>query len=130
MHHPRPAFDQTIKHKLRASRVKNDCRRLVHGQQATIRVDRDMAFAPADFLVGVIVSRSCPWRFHALAIDNAGTRQYLPVTAQAIKHQRQVMNGAKQHAPHQSPEPVINRLIRREIIGQHAPFAAGPDHTM
>lgn len=129
MLHPRPAFDQAIEHHLRASGVGNVGWRQVHRQQATIRVDCDMAFAPAEFLVGVITSRSRAGRFHALAIDNTGTRQHLPLIAQAIKHQRQVMDGTKQHAPHQPPKPVIDRLIRREIIRQHAPLASRPHHV-
>jgi len=126
MLYPRTALDQAVEHHLSTSGVGDISWRQVHRQQATIRVDRDMAFAPAEFLVGLIASRSCPWRFHALAIDNTGTRQHLPLIAQAIKHQCQVMNGAKQHAQHQPPEPIIDCLIRREIIRQHAPLASRP----
>ena len=119
-----PALDQAVEHYLSSSGVGKISWRQVHRQQATTRVDRDMAFAPAEFLVGVLASRPCAWRIHALAIDNTGTRQHLPLIAQAIKHQCQVMNGAKQHAPHQPPEPVIDCLILRKIIGQHAPLAS------
>ena len=83
----------------------------------------------AEFLVEGIVSRSRSGRFHALAIDNVSTRQHLPLIAQAIKHQRQVTNGTKQHTPHQPPKPIIDRLIRREVIGQHASLVSGAHHV-
>lgn len=130
MFYPRPVFDQTIEHHPGASGVGDIGWHPVYRQQATIRIDRDMALTTAEFLVGVITSRSRAWRFHALAIDNGGTWQYLPFIAQAIKHQCQVMDGTKQHASRQSSEPILDDLIGREIIGQHAPLAPGPHHMM
>lgn len=81
MLHLRPALDQVTGHHLRVSGVGDIGWRQVHGQQAAIRIDRNMAFAPAEFLVGVITSRSRAGHFHTLAIGNTGSRQHLPLIA-------------------------------------------------
>lgn len=64
-----------------------------------IRIDGNMAFVHAEFLVGVIASRTRSWRIHALSVDNASAGQHYPFIAQAIQHPGLMMGHTDQQVP-------------------------------
>ena len=54
-----------------------------------------------------------------------GRRARLAPRSFAIDHQRHVMNGLEQKAPHEAAEPPVDRLPARKILRRHSPAASG-----
>jgi hypothetical protein len=85
-----------------------------------------MALAADGFLSGVVATRLGRWRFHRLAVGDAGRGACLAAHALAVDDQSDVMDGAEQEQPDEPPEPPVNRLPRREVRRAPIPASSGP----
>ena len=64
-----------------------------------------------------------------LAVDDADARAGLPADTFPVHRQVDVMGGAEQHQPHETPEPTIGRLPGQEVLRQHVPAAVRTRHV-
>ena len=126
---PRPALADGIEDHLRAGAVGEARRGEIDHQQATVGIHRHMPLASDRLLGGIIAPpRSRRRRLDRLAVDDACTRARFASGPLAVHHQRNVVDGAEQHHPHEAAEPPIDGLPGRKILRQHAPTAARAGH--
>src|ERR1700729_174389 len=98
-------------------------------QPSAIGIDHGFTFAPVDLLAGVIAPRSTGFRgFDALAVDNRRTGAGFAADTFAIQHHQVVVQILPGSVIAKSGEPAIGRLMRREMLRQHAPRAAAAQH--
>ncbi len=114
---PRRALAHGVKDRLRPGAVGDVRGGQVEHQQSSVGVDRNAALAADDLFIRVLASHVGVWRFDVLIVEHAVRRASISSGALAIQHQRHVMYGLEQHAPHKAPEPPIDRLPRAEVVG-------------
>jgi len=73
-----------------------------------------VALAAIDLLAGVIAARSRRRRFRRLAIDHSRGRASRKAGSFAVDHQRRVVKGLEQKAPHESAETTNKPPARTE----------------
>ena len=121
---PGPALAHAVEDHLRAGAVRDVGGGEVDHQQTTVGVDGDMSLTSDDLLASVITS--C-FRFSSLdplAVDDAAGRARLASDPLTVKHQRHVVDGLEQEAPHEPAKPPVDRRPRRKVLRQHPPAAA------
>src|SRR6202035_1052718 len=97
----------------------------LENQPSAVGIDHGFTLAPVDLLAGVITPRPTGFRgFDALAVDNRRTGAGFAADTFAIQHYQVVVQIFPGSVVAKSGEPAIGRLMRREMLRQHAPRAA------
>ena len=98
-------------------------------QPSAVGIDHGFTLAPVDLLAGVISPRPTGFRgFDALAVDYRRTGAGFAADTLAIQHHQVVVQVFPGSVVAKSGEPAIRRLMRREMLRQHAPRAAAAQH--
>ena len=100
-----------------------------HRDDQPDRIDQDMAFAPIDFLAGIVTPLVADFgALDALTVDDTCTGVALASIAHAHQFPQVSMNGGPQAVALPESEVVIGRCPRGKVSGQVAPLATGFDH--
>lgn len=109
MLHPRSAFADRLQDRLRAGAIGDVRRGQVHHQQTAVRVDRDVALAADDLLVGIVAAAARRRRLDRLAVDDGGRWACLALSPLTVHHQSDIVDRAEQQQPHEASEPPVDR---------------------
>ena len=91
----------------------------------TVSINQGMALASFDFLRCVIATRTaCFGGLGALAVHYRGARCGFATDAFAIQHQQVMVDCLPGAVVAEPGKPGVGRLVRRKMLGQHAPRAA------
>jgi hypothetical protein len=98
-------------------------------QPPAIGIDHSFTLAPVDFLAGVIPPRATGFRgFDALTVDDRRTGAGFAADTLAIQHHQVMVQVLPGSVVAKAGEPAIGRLMRREMLRQHAPRTAAAQH--
>src|SRR3954465_3171352 len=73
--------------------------------------------------------RSCPWTMSAAYSGVDRARACFTSLLLALRHVQRVMDALQGAVPVPELEIVVHRALRRQILGQRLPLAAGPQHV-
>src|SRR4029077_4444435 len=92
-------------------------------------IDHGVTLAPVDFLARIISSWATGFGgLDALAVDDCRTRTSLATDTLAIQHHQVVVEGYPRSVVAEPGEPAVGRLVRREMLRQHAPRTTAAEH--
>src|SRR5271166_2447586 len=96
---------------------------------SAIGIDHDMTLAPVDFLSRIISPRATGLGgLDALAVDDRRTGAGLTADTLSIHHYQVVVQAFPGSVVAKADEPAIGRLVRWEVLRQHAPGTAAAQH--
>ena len=97
--------------------------------QSAVGIDHGVTLAAVDFLACIITPGATGFGgLDALAVDDRRTRAGLAADTLAIQHHQVVVEGFPGSVVAKPGEPAIGRLVRREMLRQHAPGTAAAQH--
>ena len=96
---------------------------------STVGIDHRVTLAAVDLLAGIIPPRTAGFRgLDALAVDDGCTRAGLAADTLSIQHHQIVVQVFPGSVIAKPSEPSVGRLMRWEVLGQHAPGTAATQH--
>src|SRR5208283_1134406 len=123
---PRVQAPYRSKHRRRAVAILHFSPVDDSAEQIALRIDEDVTLAPLDFLTGVEAPRAARLSgFDRLAVDRPGARRRLTPNLFPQRHDQNVIDARHQAAARPSVKIALNSGIRRKILGQLPPLAAG-----
>ena len=95
-------------------------------QGTPVGVDEGVALSALDLLAGVVAPRPAGLRrLDALAVEHPRRRAGGAPAARAVEHDQMVVQPLQNAVVAQPQEPAVDRLPRREAVGQEPPGATG-----